>query len=1043
MAHIKVSRRSMDNEKWAKINFHQLDQFVIKKRFPIPDWVIRTGEYYPEGYTWDHDDFLPIQDGDRWGGPDVTSVFKTTFIIPEKLDGEKIYFEMVTPTEVMVKVNGSYMDGLDPNRASFPFVDSAKAGDTYEIILEAYTRSKPDDDRNIETKKLKGCIQRFKSPSFIVIDENMLGLKYDMDMLYALAYNKYVEENIKINMQHHIEEVLRLLPLYESPREDFEDCLPDIKQYFNKHIYNQFNTYNKQGNLALVAHSHLDIAYHWTAKQTVQKNARTCLIQLRLMDRHPEFKYSHTQAWTYEMLQKYYPEIFEKVKKRISEGRWEIVGAMYVEPDCNLISAESHVRQLLYGKKYFKNTFGIDVNNCWLPDVFGNSAIMPQILKKSGVNYFVSNKMSTWNDTNMFPYNNFIWKGLDGSSVNASVPPVHFITWLEPDQAIENWETYKEKEVYPESLQMYGYGDGGSGVTDAMIAYIDRQEKLPGIPHQRITTGKEYLESAFNNKENDYPIWDGDLYLEMHRGTFTTKGDLKRINRKGEFLAQEVETYSTLSYLYNRHSWQKDLETPWKKLLTNQFHDILPGSHTTPVATEALQLYEDMEKEFCIIKEQALDQLLIDGNIDNFAVINPFVQKRKSIAYLKNTVNNNFTALSDSSDHTFPLQLQHQPDGKTRLCTQLPPVEGLGMLNLIGSTATITAENTMKVTNESMENNFYQVELNHHGEIKRVYDKVRCRDVVREENTVNQWVLYDDRPGKYNAWDILKNYKEYAIDLPHWENIQVVEDGPISIAIKMERSFSNSKACQIIRLYSDHPRIDFETWVDWQEDQKLLKVLFPVDIHSRIYDVDTSAGVLQRYNNQNTTWEQARFEVPCHKWVGMSEGLFGVSLLNDCKYGCHVEDNIIGLSLLRAPIRPDRDSDRKEHYFTYSLMTHGGQWQNDGLVEEAYDLNWPLELHHNKKVKEDLPSPLTLSTKALQCQAFKLSEDSKEDIVLRLVEVYGSKGIVEINLSFPVKEAWICNLLEEPEQHLTINHDTIRIPYQPNEIISLRLTSKA
>jgi len=1039
MAHIKVSRRSMDNEQWSRLNFQQIDNYVIKERHPISNWCIRTGEYNPKSYTWDHNDFIPIEHGERWGGPDVTSVFKTTVVIPEALNGKKLHFEMLTPTEVMVKVNGSYLDGLDPNRSSFPFVQSAKTGDTYEIVMEAYTRSKPDDERNVRTQSLKGCIQAFNSPSFIVVDEDMLQLKYDFDMLYDLAYSPSVDEDIKANMKHHIEEVMHLLPLYESPRSEFINKLPEIKNYFNNFIYNQFDTYKKQGNLALVAHSHLDIAYHWTAKQTVQKNARTTLIQLRLMDRHPEFKYSHTQAWTYETLEKYYPDIFEELKERIAEGRWEVIGAMYVEPDCNLISAESHVRQLLYGKKYFKDTFNIDVNNCWLPDVFGNSAIMPQILKKSGVDYFVSNKMSTWNDTNMFPHNNFIWRGLDGSTVNASVPPVHFITWLEPEQAIENWENYKEKEIYPESLQMYGYGDGGSGVTDSMLAYIDRQEKLPGIPNQRITTGKEYLETAFNGKENDYPIWDGDLYLEMHRGTFTTKGDLKRINRKGEFLLQEIETLSTLAYIINNKNWQADLETPWKKLLTNQFHDILPGSHTTPVAEEALELYSEMENKLNTINEQVLDNLLSPGSEDDFVVINPSIHEKNTLAYLDHLDSTPFTTMEDCNGNHYPIQMQKKPDGSHRLCTQLPPTGGFQSLGLKGVTTKLSYDHSMKVSTNLLENKYYHVELNNNGEIVKIFDKLRHRNVVREEDVVNQWALYDDRPGKYNAWDILNNYKDYSINLPHWENIQVIEEGPISIAIQMERHFSQSKACQIIRLYADHPRIDFETWIDWQEDQKLLKVLFPVDIHSRVYDVDTSAGVLQRMNNQNTSWEQARFEVPCHKWVGMNEGLFGVSILNDCKYGCHVDGNIIGLSLLRAPIRPDRTSDRKEHYFTYSLMTTGGQWQTDGLVEEAYDLNWPLKVIPSKKVEDKNQSPLTLNTKALTCQAFKLSEDKKEDIILRLVENYGSSNLAKIKLNIPVKSAWICNLSEEPVEKIEIKDGTIEFNYKPNEIISLRL----
>lgn len=1043
MAHLAVERRSVSMEKWTKIVFEQIEKFIFKQSFYIDGWEIRSGQYFPEGYLWEDEAFAPINEGDVWGGPDVTSVFNCNFAIPEGLQGEEVWFYMLTPTEVMVSENGKYLDGIDPNRIWFKYIDKAQAGEKHSLMLEAYTRSKPDDDRNVRTARLMGCLQHFKRPQLVVPDHDMLSLKYDLDMIYQTAYAPYIDSELKTYLQKRTEDLLKLFPLFDCEAKDMKEALPAIKKYINDHIFNGNHPFGKNGKLACVAHSHLDIAYHWKVCQTVQKNARTVLIQLRLMDRYPEFKYAHTQAWTYEMLEKYYPDLFQELKKKVEEGKWEIVGGMYVEPDCNLITAESLARQILYGKQYFQEKFNVDVDNCWLPDVFGNSAIMPQILKQGGINYFVSNKMSTWNDTNLFPHNNFIWRGLDGTDIFACVPPVHFITWMDPNQAVENWERFQDKAFCGESLQMYGYGDGGSGATDEMLEYFHRQEKLPGIPEMRLTTGKEYLESAFENAA-DFPVWDGDLYLEMHRGTFTTKADLKRYNRMGEFLAQETETivaFAALLAKSGNHLHQK-LKEPWKKLLLNQFHDILPGSHTAPVAVDAVNTYEEMIHEFNSIKGEALQYLAEEGGDRDFLVVNMFSDSRGRLAFLDSS-DKECQSIMDQGGNSYPLQKQIKPDGKEVLCAALPKVPGLSITQFKVDNAVVAdAACDMRVDENCMQNKFFQLNIDNDGKILHIFDKLRNKHVNETGAELNDWQMFDDRPGVYNAWDIVKTYEHHKIPLPEWKNIKIVEKGPISIALRMEREFGDSRAVQIIRMYNENPRIDFETWVDWQEDQKLLKVAFPINIKARVYTADTSAGVIERMNNKNTSWEQARFEVPCHKWVDMSEGMFGVSVLNDCKYGCDVSGNVIRLSLLRAPIRPDRESDRGKHYFTYSLFTHGGSWQRDGLVEEAYDMNRPLILQKGKLLSNaTCQSVLQINNPSLKCQAFKLAEDNSGDIIVRLVELYGSHGKAVIKPAFLFNRASVCNVLEAEEKELPWKEEEVRVEFKPYQIISIRLVT--
>ncbi|MDE6055455.1 MAG: alpha-mannosidase, partial [Lachnospiraceae bacterium] len=426
MAFVEVIRRSMRPEEWTDLRYAWIKRSLIGRQHEITSLEIRdavqTGE---NGYEF-VSDYRPLQKGDLYFTPDGTAFIKGKVTIPEDFREGEIWFMLHTAAEMMVKINGKYAGGIDPNRNRIllnPWLQEGSYEFTVEI--EGYNRSKPDDERNVDSMHLRGCRQIFEGAFVSVVNQDLQDLYYDLTVLLDIAKSPHFDEDYREFLNRELNQALNKIDF-----DTFEGAGEALK-YIEEHIY-QNQDFHTSGNVALIGHSHLDIAYYWRRMHVVQKNARTILIQMRLMDQYPEFKYAHTQPYTYELLAKYYPELFAELKEKIKAGQFEPVGAMYVEPDCNVPSAESLIRQCLYGQHYYREAFGITVDNAWLPDVFGNSWILPQILKKSGVDYFVSNKMSTWNDTNRFPHNNFLWKGIDGSQVYACVPPTHFITWNMP-----------------------------------------------------------------------------------------------------------------------------------------------------------------------------------------------------------------------------------------------------------------------------------------------------------------------------------------------------------------------------------------------------------------------------------------------------------------------------------------------------------------------------------------------------------------------------------------------------------------------------------
>ena len=982
MGHVQVIRRSMRPDEWTDIRIRALRRVLIRESSEITGWTVREGRQTGDD-TYEMYDAVPrpLNRGDEYFTPDGTAFLHAEAVIPEAFRKEpEVRLRLATAAEMLVRINGRLRGGIDPNRETMvlPVPEDGRI----VIDIEGYNRSKPDDDRNEETTRFKGCRQIFQGAYFVILDRDAVSLYHDIILFRDIVKGGQFDEDYSAMVSDRLARALDLCDF------DTRTGLQEAKAFIEKELYGN-GLYKGAGRVELLAHSHLDIAYYWRRKHAVQKNARTCLIQLDFMDRYPFLKYTHTQAYLFETLERYYPDLFERVREKVKNGQFEPVGGMYVESDCNIPSAESLTRQFLYGQRYFRETFGKVCNNCWLPDVFGNSAVLPQILKKSQISYFVSNKMSTWNDTNRFPHNSFIWRGLDGSQVYACVPPTHFITAATPTEIMQNWAAYQDKDSGAATLCMYGYGDGGSGVTEEMVASVERLGKVSVMPELEMTGAEEYLTENLNETK-DLALWDGELYLEMHRGTFTTKADLKKMNRRLEYLLRDAELASVLRMLNGEEYPGEELRSLWKKLLINQFHDILPGSHIHPVFEDAMADYREIEEK--------AERLLGD---------------RKGVLY--NTLSFDrkhpvFVPDPEGTDLYLGERGNYRDGCMPALSAAVPaPVpEDTSWFKVSGNADGSVTVNTGVLT----------VRILPDGSFASVRNRKDREFVSGAFNTLK---LYRDIPGNYDAWDILPNYRDIELPLnPESTLAFEYADGNTCRFICAQKT-EKSVITRRIRFFRGQNYAETEYLVSWHEDHVMLRADFECDIRTPYALCDLGAGYITRETNRNTTWQQARFEVCHHKWADLSETNGGVALVNSSKYGIGLRENVMSLNLLRSTCRPDLISDRGEHVFAYLTVFHDGNAISAGINDLSLEYNLPLR-------SAALPAVKLPGAEGLFLQGIKLAENGK-DIVIRLTEQDGCRG--KLRLPFPVRNA---DLLED------VLEETDTVSYGPFEMLTLLLT---
>jgi len=835
----------------------------------------------------------------------------------------------------------------------------------------------------------------------------------------------------------------------------------------NEVLHTKIEGMNKHSNIDIkcIGHTHIDVAWLWRLKHTREKASRSFSTVLRLMELYPEYIFLQTQPQLYEYIKEDFPELYEEIKKKVKDGQWEADGGMWVEADCNLTSGESLTRQILIGSKFIKDEFGTDVEYLWLPDVFGYSWALPQILKKSGIDMFMTTKIS-WNQYNRMPHDTFRWKGMDGSEVIThfittpdpwSEPGSWFYTYngkLTPKTVQGTWEAYSEKEMNKELLVSYGYGDGGGGVNRDNLEQRRCIDKMPGLPNLKTSKAKDYfrnLKETVNTTEQFVHTWDGELYLEYHRGTYTSQAYNKRANRKMELLYRRAEWLTVLKGILSgslENAKQEELTKGWKAILTNQFHDIISGSSIREV-------YEDSKKDYEWIESlgeeviQDFFEYVLDKEEDGYTIINSSPWTAHRVVRIPNLAEGVY---KDEQGTVLPHQIEK--DGAYVLVENIPPMGGKTLVfEAMDKTKTDkrVKNHTIEIkeivntkgekvfsfqaNGKEIETPFYHISFNEFGQITKLYDKEFDREVLPEGEKANVLQIFEDKPLDNDAWDIDIFYQQKMEEVTGLAAFDVAEAGELRLVLHFEWKYKNSYISQNMILSAKDRRIDFETTADYQETHALLKAAFPVDIRSTYATYDIQYGNVRRPNHWNTSWDQARFESVGHRFADLSERDYGVSLLNDCKYGYDVKDNVLRLSLIRTATHPDYLQDKGTHVFTYSLLPHGGDFIEGKTVEEAFFLNEPVQAVKGK-LKQAVESFITLDNGYIEVDAVKKSEDGKY-IVVRLHEFAGTRQKVNIKFGFAFKSMINADLRERPIKELK-EEDRV-FTFKPYEIKTILL----
>lgn len=866
------------------------------------------------------------------------------------------------------------------------------------------------------------------------------------NLVYQLYYRlKALDESLEVINKHNtevwkiyavLENVKRTIDLTVVREEAFlhqvQESLLILEEWFKSIPHRDEK---EQIIEHVVGHTHIDISWFWTLKQTREKVVRSFSNAVYLLERYPEMTFMSSTPLLYEMLEQEELPIFNKVNHYIANGRWQPEGGMYVESDINLPSGESLIRQILYGKRYFKEKFQHDSKILWLPDCFGFSASLPQIMKKSGLEYFFTSKMN-WNEANRLPNDTFYWKGIDGSKVLSQ-----FLTTsdyseqmdkgttyngrLNASQVKGTWSRYQNRPLSRNILQLYGFGDGGGGPTEEMLEYAHVFEKgivdMPTVKHSTPLAYFAALQEDLSHRD-EVPLWDGELYLETHRGVYTTDGRLKKYNRETEAMLLQAEFICVLVQLAEEgvdYSPRHRLERAWKNLLINQFHDILPGSSSIEVHREAVERYLSAQQE-CkgIIKEGI--QLLGWG-----ASASPKAGKRR--VALNATSFSKSVVISDE-EHDYFL-------------ADIPPFgyktfEGSGSKSPRDGSSAAFTQIEQKEATIRLENEGYIMEINRGGEICRLFSKQLSRELVQKGQPFNQLLLYGDLPQEFDAWNIDEHSLQIARRVTAEATIRVVSNSMYKTEIEVRKRFNQSMLVQTIVLYRHSARIDFETMIDWQEQHVLAKVKFPTAVISGKAAYDIQFGNVERSNHANTSWDRAQFEVCAHKWSDLSEQGYGIALLNNGKYGHSIYQSDMYLTLLRGSQYPAPDVDKGRHSFTYSLLPHKGTFRGSKVYEEAYDLNNPVLIYEDREQDTFASLPVKLieiAEDTIICEAIKPAENGN-GIVLRFYESEGKSSECLIKLNFAFLDWRETDLMEEPIGEGASDKAEVSLAFTPYEI---------
>lgn len=1017
---------------------NELKELAFVKKEPVKGVVYKKGLYF---YPYEADQSAePWEEFDsktmHWYGPDEHYWFRAEYTVPKSMDGKTLYLKVATQVDhwdyaknpqFLLFVNGQMTQGMDLNHQTVMLERCAKEGETYTIDLQGYT--------GVMFAELTFTMET------VEVDETINEIYYDIVVPLQGFSRMQEDDKVRKDLRTILNNTVNLLDLRTPYSEEFYQSIEEAHNYIQKALYEDMSGY-EDVIASCIGHTHIDVAWLWTVAQTREKVARSFSTVLKYMDEYPEYKFMSSQPALYQFLKERYPETYEKIKERVKEGRWEPEGGMWVEADCNLTSGESLVRQFLYGKKFFKDEFGIDSRILWLPDVFGYSGALPQIMKKSGIKYFMTTKLA-WNQINKVPYDTMMWRGIDGSEIfthlittlGVGQSEADFFTtyngMLHPDAILGGWHRYQNKDINNDILIAFGYGDGGGGPTREMLETSKRMEKgIRGIPKVRQEFAGNYFEELEERVEGNksLPVWEGELYFEYHRGTYTSMGRNKRSNRRCEQLLMDAELLEVLTGT----SEKEEMDKIWRTVLLNQFHDILPGSSIAEVYEVTKKEYAEIESRLAEMIAEKLN-LLMDGGQDKISVFNTLGFDRNDVVSLGDC---HAAALTDESGKIYPVQETAQ--GAVAYITDIPAKGGktLQLLDTVKEEAS-----RIQITENGIETPFYRISIDENGLFTSIYDKECDREVLKAGEKGNLLRMYEDKPMHYDCWDIDMYYSEKYWDAEKADKIQWTEEGPVRATLEIQRTISNSVIKQEIHFYADSRRIDFSTWVDWKEHQHLLKVHFPVNIHSDEATFEVQFGNLKRKIHGNTSWDEARFESCGQKWMDISEGHYGVSLLNDCKYGYSAKDSNIALTLIKSGIEPNKTADQEEHVFTYALYPHKEMWSAAGTVQEAYKLNQPAYATKGELKNTD-KSFISTDTDNIIIETVKPAENG-DGIIVRLYDCENS--LTKATLTFAegmLESVEECNLMEEKEADIEACGNSFTVSVKPYEIKTYRVRLK-
>ncbi|HEX6360701.1 alpha-mannosidase [Actinophytocola sp.] len=979
-------------------------------------------------------DYGPFEVGMAWGAPWSTSWFRLTGSVPRDWAGRRV--EAVVDLGFVGDWPGNQAEGLVYDREGRPIKGIAPlnhyvpvSGEEITLLVEA--AANPDilaggfvpTPLGDKTTAGKTPLYRLARADLAVLDEEVWHLTLDIEVLAELMSELDVHDPRRHEILRTLERALDTLDMH-----DVSGTATDARKVLAPALSRPAHA--SAHTLHAVGHAHIDSAWLWPVRETIRKTSRTFANVTALAREYPEFVFACSQAQQYAWVKEHHPEVFERITAAVKAGQWVPVGGMWVESDANLPGGEALARQLIHGSRFFADEFGVSCDGVWLPDSFGYTAAFPQLAKLAGMRWLLTQKLS-WNQTNKLPHHTFWWEGIDGTRIFTHFPPVDTYTaTFEGKELAHAVRNYADKGRGTRSLVPFGYGDGGGGPTREMMEKARRLRDLEGSPKVVIEPPDAFFRAA-EEEYPDAPVWSGELYLELHRATYTTQARTKAGNRRSEHLLREAELWAATATVHSGVEYPYDeLDRLWKIVLLQQFHDILPGSSIAWVHREAEENYARVRDGLERIITASMAAVATAPSVCNAG---PFPRAEVVVV---------------PRELATPTQdVQKLDTGDVAVYATTP---AMGMAPLGRGTGHL---DEVLVSSHSLDNGLVRVFLDDDGLLISVLDLTTGRELLPPGHRGNLLQLHDDLPNEWDAWDIDAHYRRRHVDLTAADSITVVEPGPLLGGIRIERSFGDSQVTQTIRLRAGSRRVDFVTEIDWHESEKILKAAFPVDVHADRSAAEIQFGHVFRPTHANTSWDAAKFEIYAHRWLHVGEPGFGVAVLNDSTYGHDVgrttrsdggTTTTVRLSLVRAPHSPDPHADQGPHQLTYALLPSATVAD---AVAEGYALNLPLRVTTGAGGDAGPPPALvTVDNPAVVVEAVKLADDRSGDVVVRLYESLGGRAAARVWPGFPFATAQVVDLLERPvpaPEVIVGAAGEIPVELRPFQVLTLRFSREA